>query len=191
MHIVKCRICQQPMDLDTMKVEEWTKPAINQYYHTECYRDYAKKINTALSKNAGPALEMTVDEDVWYNAIYFYFNNDLKAPRSFSLFVPQWKQYLKQGLTPKGIYFTLRYCYDIKGMDLRKSNGGIGIVPYMYKEATTYWAERFRRNDVVCKQIEEQVQKMYAEKREIRFQKRNDKPKRAAFSLEQLEDMDE
>lgn len=191
MHIVKCRICQQPMDLDTMKVEEWTKPAINQYYHTECYRDYAKKINTALSKNAGPALEMTVDEDVWYNAIYFYFNNDLKAPRNLSLFVPQWRQYLKQGLTPKGIYFTLRYCYDIKGIDLRKSNGGIGIVPYMYKEATTYWAERFRRNDVVCKQIEEQVQKMYAEKREIRFQKRNDKPKRAAFSLEQLEDMDE
>lgn len=178
------------MDIDAMTTDEWIMPSKNWYYHFNCYKDYAKKIETALS-NETP-LDWQADEDIWYNAIYYYFNNDLKAPRNFALFQPQWTQYIKQGLTPKGIYFTVRYCYDIKKMDLRKSNGGIGIVPYMYKEATTYWAEKFRHDDVICRQIQEQVAKLYSEKRMIKLQRRNNtKTKKSVFSLDQLEDSNE
>lgn len=38
-----------------------------------------------------------------------------------------------------GIYKTLKYFYEVKGGSLEKSNGGIGIVPFIYEEAFKYW----------------------------------------------------
>lgn len=37
-----------------------------------------------------------------------------------------------------GIQKSLQYFYEIKGNDISKSNGGIGIVPYVYKDAYNY-----------------------------------------------------
>lgn len=38
-----------------------------------------------------------------------------------------------------GILKSLTYFYEIKGNSLDKANGGIGIVPYVYKNAYNYY----------------------------------------------------
>lgn len=44
-------------------------------------------------------------------------------------------------MTYKGIYLSLKYWYDVKKNGIERSNGGIGIVPYIYKEASAYWKQ--------------------------------------------------
>jgi len=46
---------------------------------------------------------------------------------------------LEHNYTYSGIYKTLRYFFEVRGNSLEKANGGIGIVPYVYDEAYTYW----------------------------------------------------
>jgi hypothetical protein len=46
---------------------------------------------------------------------------------------------LEHNYTYSGIYKTLKYFFEVRGNSLEKANGGIGIVPYVYDEAYTYW----------------------------------------------------
>lgn len=43
--------------------------------------------------------------------------------------------------TYSGIHGSLVYFFEIKKGDLRKTNGGIGIVPYIYNDAKEYFQE--------------------------------------------------
>ena len=76
----------------------------------------------------------------------------------------EWNRLVKKGRTPKGIYFTLRYFYDIKKNNPAKSNGSIGIVDYIYEEATNYWCSREAREAGILEKIEQQEQKNKAER---------------------------
>lgn len=38
-----------------------------------------------------------------------------------------------------GIMLTLKFFFEVKKNDISKSNGGIGIVPYVYKQAEEYY----------------------------------------------------
>ena len=60
-------------------------------------------------------------------------------------------------MTAKGIYFTLRYFYEIEKGDATKSENGIGIVPHVYERGTCYWGERNLRDKGICARIEEQI----------------------------------
>ena len=42
-----------------------------------------------------------------------------------------------------GILGTLKYWYNIKGNSIEKANGGIGIVPYVYEDASKYYETIF------------------------------------------------
>ena len=54
--------------------------------------------------------------------------------------------------TYSGIQKALYYHYEIKGGDKSKANGGIGIVPYVYKDAYNYhynlWLAQQKNKDV-------------------------------------------
>ena len=51
----------------------------------------------------------------------------------------QIKDFLAEGYTASGILKTLIYGYEIKHNDISKAMGGIGIVPYVYKQALDYY----------------------------------------------------
>ena len=52
----------------------------------------------------------------------------------------QIKQYINDyNFTYSGIRKALIYFYEIKGNSIDKANGGIGIVPYVYKNAYNYY----------------------------------------------------
>ena len=70
-------------------------------------------------------------------------------------------------MTAKGIYFTLRYFYEIEKGDASKSENGIGIVPHVYERGTCYWGERNMRDKGICARIEAQI--MQAAEQKVRI----------------------
>lgn len=48
--------------------------------------------------------------------------------------------------TYSGIEKSLRYFYEVKGNSIEKANGGIGIVPYVYKDAYNYYYALWEAN---------------------------------------------
>ena len=56
--------------------------------------------------------------------------------------------------TIKGIFFTLKYFYQIKGNPWEKGHGGIGIVPYVFEDAKAYWIAQEQKKRGFLKQLE-------------------------------------
>lgn len=151
-HVVKCRACGIKFDTDKLNDDEWIMPKTNQYYHKDCYDKWIKDKDD-------PNADMT--KDAWYAALVDYLYRDLKMPVDFAKLQSQWNNFLKPGkeMTPKGVYFSVKYFYDIEHGDMEKAQGGIGIVPSIYKRATQYWADREQREqgiiDAIIAQIKE------------------------------------
>ena len=153
-HIVKCRICLQQFDTNELEKEkDWVLPQPRFYYHTSCYNDFCKKKKGIREKD----LTLELDDGLWFDATYDYLVKDLKSSLNFTKFQNQWENFLKKGMTAKGMYFTLRYFYEIGKGDPRKNEDGIGIIPHIYNEATCYWGERNQRDKGICDRIVEQV----------------------------------
>lgn len=48
-----------------------------------------------------------------------FYEKELKTDLNAAKTSSQWKSFIKKGMTPKGIYFALRYFYDIQKMILK------------------------------------------------------------------------
>lgn len=83
-----------------------------------------------------PMTLLTESEQRWIliNLIYKIYNN--KINQSVFTAIPR---YLKKGYTYLGIVRALEYHYVVKKGSIAKGNNGIGIVPYVYDEAQTYF----------------------------------------------------
>lgn len=75
----------------------------------------------------------------------------------------QIKQYLEEyHYTYSGIHKALTYFYEIKNNSIEKANGGIGIVPYCYKQAFDYYyalwlAQEKNKNKVIESYLPEEI----------------------------------
>lgn len=144
-HIVMCRVCKKCFDTDVLSPDEWIMPSKNFYYHTQCYKDWK---DTSTNK---------ADDD-WSLLIYDLLARDLKVSYNYHMCEAQRQKFIKENkFTNKGIYFTLKYFYEIKHNSWDKGNGGIGIVPYVYKEATEYWTDQEWKKRGFMKAIEQQI----------------------------------
>ena len=75
-------------------------PSKNYYYHTNCYNSWKKN-------------DKKSDED-WKEMIYDFIARDLKKNYNYHMCEKQIESLLKAQRTYKGIYFTLKYFYEIK-----------------------------------------------------------------------------
>ena len=67
-----------------------------------------------------------------------------KDDANYALIKKQIKQYQEENnYTLSGIKKSLIYFYKVKGNSIEKSGGGIGIVPFIYKDAYTYYYNLF------------------------------------------------
>ena len=164
-HIVTCRICKAKIDTDSST--NWVMPSKNYYYHKTCYDDFGKKKGAIQEGD----LMIELDDEMW-------FTKDLKMIPTFYKLSSQWKSFIKKGMTAKGIYFTLRYFYEINKGDTKKSENGIGIVPFIYDEATCYWGERNQRDKGICDRIEQQILKSRAITRKKIYKQAKPKPQK-------------
>lgn len=153
--LVKCRFCGLLIDReDPNPKRPWAMPSKNWFYHKDCYNDFAK----VKKKMADITNDEKFSDDYWLQMLYDYLQKDLKMPIEEYGFV-QWNRYVKQGYTPKGIYFCLRWFYDVQHGDRTKSGGGIGIVPYIYKEGCSYWVQKRVEDEEKREKIEEQMRR--------------------------------
>lgn len=123
-HYVKCPKCGETFDRDIIQAVR-----INgrRYGHAKCYQD---------NNNFVPLVEKKISEE---QKIKNYAKSILKEQYVAARVNKQIKDFLAEGYTASGILKTLIYWYEIKHNDISKAMGGIGIVPYVYKQALDYY----------------------------------------------------
>ena len=137
----ECRICHMPIDKE--KQTDWIMPSKGWYFHKECYDTW----------KASPATD-----DDWIKMIYDFLARDLKVSYDYFLCEAQIKKFWKDNkINPKGIYFTLKYFYEIRGNSFQKGHGGLGIVPYVFTESKNYWIEQEQKKHGFLQQLETQA----------------------------------
>ena len=147
-HVVMCRLCHQRFDMES---EEGIKVGKQSYYHKKCYDEWKNGLNDAKGNMA---------TDFWYEALVDYLYRDVKMGNmDFTKIQSQWNNFIKpgRGFTPKGIYFAIRFFYEVKHGDAEKSLGGIGIVPSIYSQSAQYWTERENQKAGTLEAIIEQI----------------------------------
>lgn len=152
-------------------------PSKNYYYHQSCFEQWAKKQGS---------LEAKMSDDEWFEALKYYLNHVIKAPVDWKKLTSQWNTFLKQRKTAKGIYFTMRYAYDVLKMDKEKSLGGIGIVSVAYQDSCDYWESRFRRDSTIIERIEKQALEQMRQRVNLVAQTKKKTTKKKAISLEDI-----
>lgn len=111
--LVKCYFCKS----DTNKVEKTEAVVIDgKNFHAQCAKKYKEKKEL-------------------YETICRIFKLKAPGPRNNAYI----SKFSSQGMTYKGMNNSLIYFYDIKKNNINKSNGGIGIIPWVYEEAQKYF----------------------------------------------------
>ena len=121
-HIVKCAICGMSFDAN---VEPFVKVSSRRYAHQKCSENKEENLS-----------QLEKDKEALDQYIMKLFNITYIDPRIRK----QIKQYIEEyHYTYSGILKTLVYHYEIKGGDIDKANGALGIVPYVYQKAYNYY----------------------------------------------------
>lgn len=123
-HYVICPKCGQKFDRDKIQT---IQISARRYGHASCYPGV---------ENFIPPVKKEISEE---QKIKNYAKSILKDTYNARKINKQIKDYLAEGYTASGILKTLTYWYDIKHNNIDKALGGIGIVPYVYKDAENYY----------------------------------------------------
>jgi hypothetical protein len=121
-HIVKCAICGMSFDAN---VEPFVKVSSRRYAHQKCSENKEENLS-----------QIEKDKEALDQYIMKLFNITYIDPRIRK----QIKQYIEEyHYTYSGVLKALIYHYEIKGGDIDKANGALGIVPYVYQKAYNYY----------------------------------------------------
>lgn len=129
---VTCAYCKKPLskkDADCVMISN------GKYVHKACQELEEKREKT--------------DREKLEDYIKQLFNTSYVEPRVKA----QIKKYVEElNFTYSGIQKALYYYYEIKNGDKSKANGGIGIVPYIYRDAYNYhynlWLAQQKNKDI-------------------------------------------
>jgi hypothetical protein len=148
-HEVVCRVCKKKIDIDV--ATDWVMPSKNWYYHVKCYNDW-------LKRKGERSLNIERTEDEWFELLKDYIWRDIKLPDiNWTKVTSQWKNFLRQQYTPKGMYFAILYFYEVQHNNREASKGGIGIIPNIYYESAQYWSNLEQKRAGVLEDIVKQM----------------------------------
>lgn len=181
--VVHCRICKQEINKSKeVEGKDWILRSRGWYYHCSCYNNWILKkddIHTAVS-----------DEELWKDASYQFLLREHYIQINYNKFDRQWQSYIKNGKTPKGIYFSLKYFYDIQKGNREKAQEGIGIVQYIYNDAREYWSKREQQDRGIINRIEQQIKQKEQQTKQAVVVKNTTKNKKV-LSLEEIEGLED
>lgn len=140
--IVKCLICGVTFDRNS---EEFCQKG-RRYAHKECFdREQEKRSQEERDKDS---LEEYIKK---------LFNEDYISARIRQQINRMREQY---DFSYTGILKSLIFFFEVRGNSIEKANGGIGIVPYVYKDAYNYYYNlHLAQQKNEDKKIEDFVQK--------------------------------
>ncbi len=174
-HKVQCRLCKVYFDADK---EPFILIGQKSYYHQSCYDAWISKRNDATA---------VLDENFWYESVVDYLYRDVKMAMDFQKIKSQWTNFIKpeRKMTPKGIFFALKYYYEVLKGDKEKSLGGIGIVVSVYGDSARYWTELETRKAGTLDAIIQQIQSRQ-ERKVVQINRTNAKKDKSKFSLDDV-----
>lgn len=124
-HNVKCVICNKTFDRDKIQA---VKVSARRYAHHSCKPD-------------GELVPLVVKaEDPDLTALKEYAKTllgDTYVPVRVNKQIKDFKE--QYNYTYSGMLKALIYFYEVKGNSVEKANGGIGIIPWIYKDAYNYY----------------------------------------------------
>ena len=126
-HIVKCAICQKTFDRDKIQA---VKHGASRDSHYECEPTGEKVPLVKKDEDLQKLLE-------YINILFKGQQNQAKVNQSIKKF------HSELGYSYSGIQKALYYFYEIKHNSIDKANGGISIVPFVYKDAYNYYYDLF------------------------------------------------
>lgn len=168
--MVMCRFCKERFDREK-EIEGlyWVKPSPNMYYHKNCYdnwRGEAKDLGTQI------------DDQKWESYIYDFLAHDLKVKYDYMKCRKQMESFIKKyKYSYKGMYFALKYFYEVRKGDWQKSENGVGILPYIYDESRNYWEKKFVENNSIIESIEKQIQQRYNRPKTLVYKPKEERKK--------------
>lgn len=141
---VICCVCKKPLH---KKKDECAQIHGDKWAHKTCAEIESKRQLT--------------EEEVLHEYIKKLFNTNFVAPRVKK----QINEYVSEyNYTYSGILKSLKYYYEIKHGSIEKSGGGIGIVPYIYKDAYNYYYAQWQAQQ---KNIHKPIQQYIPQVKEI------------------------
>ena len=176
-HIITCRICKKKFDIDA---EDYVLVGQKAYYHKACYDEWRGTKDHVTANNT--------DENFWYEAMVDYLYRDVKmGDMDFSKIRRQWGNFVKpsRGFTPKGVYFAIRYFYDVLHGDVQKAQGGIGIVSSIYNDSAEYWVKMENKKEGTLEAIIQQIRERNA-RPVIVVTRKKEKKNKARWSLDDI-----
>lgn len=145
-HLVKCPICNESFDRG---LEEFVLIG-RRYAHKKCF-EKQESLKTQEEK----------DKEKLEQYILKLFN-ETKISARVRRQIAKFKE--EEGYSYSGMLKALVYFYEIKRNPIEKSNGGIGIVPYIYKDAYNYyyalWVANQKNEHKLIQQYVPQVQEI-------------------------------
>lgn len=121
-HIVTCTVCGKRFDRDKLPFQA---VSARRYAHIECFKEQEAKLK-----------KIEQDKQKLEQYIMKLFGEDYvnaRVRKQINTFIQEYEY------TYSGIHKALTYFFEIKGNSIEKANGGIGIVPYVYKDAYNYY----------------------------------------------------
>ena len=152
-HEVICSICGQKFDRDKI---EAVKTSARRYAHATCILrsgslEEQAKAEQILAEQVKSEQDLIALED-YIKKLFNIEDITRKIKKQINTFHDEYKY------TYSGILKSLIYFYEVKGNSLEKSNGGIGIVPYVYDEAKIYYIRIWQAQQInQAKPIEQYV----------------------------------
>lgn len=164
-----CRYCKQKFIANPEEENvTWMMRSQGWYYHTECWESF---INKEKERNS----------DEWYDLLIEFITHDLKKPYNYYMTRKQYDNFLAEGKTGKGIYFTAYYTWFIKKAQYDEKYG-IGLIRVTYDESIEYWTEQEKIKAGIMAELEKIQRERAAKGRSIKRTER----KKKEVSLEDI-----
>ena len=149
------------------KIDDETIQKINQRY-SECKNmaQVARELGiapTTVKKyltEENLQLKQTESDDrdaLWYYIFRLFGEYSEDKPVS-DWNITQMQKFRKQGMPYRGQLLTLQYFYDIRKNSKERSNGSIGIIPFVYDEARLYYEKQAKKADEIGRAIQKQLE---------------------------------
>ena len=127
---VKCLYCGETFDRNAVPT---TQVNARRYAHTSCWEEHEKNMT---------------QEERDMEAFYAYTKGLFKDQYNYLLTKKLAEKYIKENnYTYSGMLKSLQWFYETEGNSIEKSNGTIGIIPYVYNDALNHYYNLYKANN--------------------------------------------
>lgn len=186
--MTKCPYCGEKVDKNSFDCIKNTIQGLNtrSYYHLKCHVLAQETPKDKWPFKIQKAEKKQSENDLYAELIYDYLLRERRILPDMRKIKSQMTNFTKKGMKPKGMYLSIRFFYEVKKTSQEdESNGGIGIVPYVYEEAGQYWLSQKQKQEDVLAAIDKQIEEK-KNREVVRVIKKNNTRKKDKYNLDEI-----